>query len=246
MGAASDDRDVTIAKSAENEDLAQRLAAARAGTVDAMERLLAAAQTGEPSPQMPSGTGHLLVRCMGIECALPLSALREVLPIVPQAIYLPFSPEWMLGIFPLRNEMVGLVDPAPLLASRDVAHERLAAASFDLQRDTSPSPAPSGGHHTAGILPGNGNRSAMAVVVGSGERCLSWVVEAVGDIALAQDGELHSLAGYALQDVPIARRYISRVYVPRETGAQIVVLDAEAVLTDLLKALEDGKEGRHV
>lgn len=243
MGAASDDRDATIAESAANEDLAHRLATARASTVDAMERLLMAAQTGESLQQLPSGTGYLLVRCMGVQCALPLSALREVLPAVPHAIHLPFSPEWMLGIFPLRNEMVGLVDPALLLKRRDMAHEGPATTDFAPQHEAPSSLSLSAAHHSAGMWPDT--RSATAVVVGNGERCLAWIVEAVGDIALAHEGELRSLAGHISHDLPVAHRYIASIYVPRETSAQIVVLDAEALLTDLLQALEDGNEGRH-
>src|SRR5260370_6355396 len=64
---------------------------------------------------MASGTEHLLFVCADIRCALPLMALREVLPSVPHVVPLPFSPDWMLGIFPLRSEMMGIADPAPLL-----------------------------------------------------------------------------------------------------------------------------------
>lgn len=243
MGAAGDDgeRDILVAESAADNDLAQRLALARASTVDAMERLLRTAQDGEVSQQAPSGTGYLLFRCAGVECAVPLSVLREVLPAVPQAIYLPFSPEWMLGIFPLRNEMVGLVDPLPVLSRRGMSYERPDPRDFAHQSDDGISSTLA--RDAAGILPGH--VSTTAIVVGSGERCLAWVVEAVGDIALVQDGELHSLAEHTPHDLPIAPRYILGYYASRETRAHAVILDAEALLTDLLEALADGNGGRY-
>lgn len=68
--------------------------------------------------------GYLLFRCAGVDCAVPLAALREVLPRCPSALPLPHSPEWLLGVFALRAELVGLADPAPLLF--DAAHDSLA------------------------------------------------------------------------------------------------------------------------
>jgi chemotaxis signal transduction protein len=46
---------------------------------------------------------------------VPLAQLREVLPALPRPVPLPFSPPWLLGVFPLRLDVLGLVDPAPLL-----------------------------------------------------------------------------------------------------------------------------------
>jgi chemotaxis signal transduction protein len=57
----------------------------------------------------------LLFVCAGVPCAAPLAELREALPTLPRTTPLPFSPPWLLGLFPLRTEIIGLVDPVPML-----------------------------------------------------------------------------------------------------------------------------------
>lgn len=215
-------------------DLAQLMMAARANTVGAMERLLETAQTGELPTQLPTGTGYLLFVCAGEECAVPLSALREVLPSVPRAVYLPFSPEWMLGIFPLRNEMLGLVDPVPLLTRRDTPSSGETSVSRSMPESW---PLRDGAGMAAGRTP------ATALVVGSADRCLAWAVESVGDIAMVQDAELLEVDASDLPNLPFERRYVAHRYTPVGSATPIFVLDAEALLTDLLDALEKGSEG---
>lgn len=61
------------------------------------------------------GSEYLLFTCRGIACAVPLRELREVLRMVPPHVRIPFSPTWLLGVFTLRTELLGLVDPAPML-----------------------------------------------------------------------------------------------------------------------------------
>lgn len=215
-------------------DLAQLLTAARANTVDAMERLLVSAQSGDPPQQAPSGTEHLLFTCAGTECAVPLSSLREVLPTVPRTVHLPFAPEWMLGIFPLRNEMVGLVDPVPLLTSQDPTYDGLTTDDRDTPQ--------TGAHIHCPALASSG-APAMALVVGSVDRCLAWAVESVGAIALAQDDAMHGLSDEVLRELPFARRYVVGMYEPRDTSVHALVLNAEKMLSDLLDALDMGSEG---
>jgi len=72
---------------------------------------------GQPptEEQERAGVEHLLFVCAGVPCAAPLADLREALPIMPRTTPLPFSPPWLLGLFPLRTEIIGLVDPVPLL-----------------------------------------------------------------------------------------------------------------------------------
>lgn len=232
----ADDNMTAAAERRAPADLAQLMAAARASTVDAMERLLETAQTGELSHQLPAGTGYLRFVCAGRECAVPLLALREVLPAVPQTVYLPFSPDWMLGIFPLRNEMLGLVDPVPFLTRHDASPAFSEASAPHRVPENAP-PGRSGD----GVA--NRRASATALVVGSEDRCLAWAVESVGDIALVQDGELHYIGEQTTRILPFARRYVTGVYTPRESNAQVLVLAAETLLTDLLDALEAGSEG---
>ncbi len=71
---------------------------------------------GQPSEEEErAGAEHLLFVCAGVPCAAPLADLREALPTMPRTTPLPFSPPWLLGLFPLRTEIIGLVDPVPML-----------------------------------------------------------------------------------------------------------------------------------
>ncbi|MGH2517727.1 MAG: chemotaxis protein CheW [Ktedonobacterales bacterium] len=236
MDIADDNREARAGRAATT-DLAQLMAAARASTVDAMERLLDSATTGELPTQLPAGTGYLLFVCAGRECAVPLSALREVLPAVPRTVYLPFSPEWMVGIFPLRNEMIGLVDPVPLLMRTDTPTQASRESAPDLGSFGSPLLRSS--DMVADGAPGT------ALVVGNEDRCLAWAVDSIGDIALVQDAELRDLDGNALRGLPFARRYVTQLYSPHDAPGDTFVLNAEALLADLLDALAEEDEGHH-
>lgn len=65
--------------------------------------------------EVQPATEYLLFTCRGIACAAPLHDLREVLRTVPPSVRMPFSPAWLLGIFTLRTDLLGLVDPSPML-----------------------------------------------------------------------------------------------------------------------------------
>lgn len=210
-------------------DLRQRLQDTRVATAELMERLLASAQSGDTAFEARPGTEMLLFSTRGVQCVLPLTALREVLPELPSAVYLPFSPAWMLGIFPLRNELVGLVDPAPLLfgsgagSGAPAAPDRLGSAPL------------------AG-LPG-AKASTAALLVGSEQRCLAWMVDAVGEITHVDDVGTDAESDGASAASAIAPRYVAKVYRDEAEGRDIVVLRADALLDDLLSALEEGAGG---
>ena len=70
-----------------------------------------------PAAQRPGAEylEYLLFTCRGVACAAPLHELREVLRAVPPSVPIPFSPAWLLGVFTLRTDLLGLVDPAPML-----------------------------------------------------------------------------------------------------------------------------------
>ncbi|HEY7983462.1 MAG TPA: chemotaxis protein CheW [Ktedonobacterales bacterium] len=91
--------------------------ATRPLSAPAMEELLQRIAHGEQPGGGRDGTQYLLFRCGQTPCAVALTDLREVLPVLPAAVAMPFSPPWLLGLFPLRAELLGLVDPAPLLLS---------------------------------------------------------------------------------------------------------------------------------
>lgn len=220
-------------------DATQRLREMRGTTAELMEQLLAATQSGDITFEPAAGTELLVFWCHGIPCALALTALREVLPAVPSVVYLPFSPAWMLGIFPLRNELVGLVDPAPLLCGPAVT----AVACLPEQgADLAASPVD---------LPGM-RPVRTALVVGAQDRCLAWVVDAVGEIANAPEESLHAVTETdwlapdpPMAGMPILPRYIAGVYTGPTTGQDYVVLRADAVLDDLLTALAESGDAPH-
>jgi len=99
-------------------DLTQLLATARASRATAVAQLLQQAEQTSNAARTTVGVEHLLFVCANIPCAVPLTDLREALPTLPQTTPLPFSAPWLLGIFPLRTEVIGLADPIPLLLGR--------------------------------------------------------------------------------------------------------------------------------
>jgi chemotaxis signal transduction protein len=116
----------------------------RAITIAAMERLVTRiAEGGDPAAGR-SGSEYLLFTCGQTSCAVPLACLREVLPALPSPVPLPFSPPWLLGVFPLRLDVLGLVDPTPMLLG---AH----------------APAPQIGSTATAIVAGDDTLLALAV-----------------------------------------------------------------------------------
>ena len=91
----------------------------RAITIAAMERLVTRIAEGGDPAEGRSGSGHLLFTCGQTPCAVSLVHLREVLATLPSPVPLPFSPPWFLGVFPLRLDVLGLVDPTPMLLGAD-------------------------------------------------------------------------------------------------------------------------------
>ena len=186
--------------------------AAHTGDVAAMERLLEALQSGETVPQESTGSQYLVVTCAGVKIALSLAFLREVLSSTPAMVPLPFTPPWFLGIFPLRNEMLGLADPAPLLLPDEASTSRTILTS-----DPQGHPRP-------------------AVVVGEGERSLAWLVDAVGDIAQFTDDEIIAYERDSDDKVPASRYALGMARCPGSDG-ECVILDTQAALGDMLGAL---------
>jgi chemotaxis signal transduction protein len=127
----------------------------------AMERLLSHIAQGTDPSEGRTGTEYLLFTCRQTPCAAPLHDLREVLPSLPRSVTLPFSPPWLLGIFPLRTELVGLVDLAAILLGALTAEQATLAS-----------------------LP------TTALIVGEGEVLLGLAVTSVGAIAQAHRDEL--------------------------------------------------------
>ncbi len=219
--------------------LAQLLTVTRANTAGVMERLMLQAQTGETPFEELTGIEYLLFTCGGVECGVPLAALREVLPALPQVAPLPASPEWMMGVFALRAEMIALVDPAPVLLDHAAAYA---------------TPRPSPASHTAPVastLPQDRSQASSihrprsALIVGTGERCLAWAISLVGDLVRLEDHEILPHTHEATADAPRVReRYILGDYIVPENGRRYTLLNAELVLDDVLHELEEDPDGR--
>jgi chemotaxis signal transduction protein len=179
----------------------------RALTLDAMERLLSQIAQGTDPTEGRTGSEYLLFTCGHTPCAVPLTELREVLPSLPAAVPLPFSPPWLLGVFPLRTELVGLADPTPVLLGA-----------------------------LRGPEPG-APRPTTAIIVGDANNLLGLAVSSVGDIAVVEPDEIvhdHSLDGpqvalpYAAGHylTPDGSRIYAVVHMPR------LVADVLAALTE--------------
>ena len=194
--------------------LAELLAAARDDTPEAMERLL---RTASASPAPAAGVEHLLFACADVPCALPLTALREVMRATPETIPLPHSPPWMHGVFPWQSEIMALVDPAPMLLGR----QHLAAVDVPAR-------------------PVGVRAATTALVVGDGERSLTWVVDTVGDIAAVEAKDVRDVPAASDANLLPRARYMTGVYAHAHTGTRYALLDAERLLDDLLDAIAEG------
>jgi chemotaxis signal transduction protein len=156
--------------------------------------------------------GFLLFRCAGVDCAVPLTNLREVLPQTPAVLPLPHSPKWLFGVFALRATLVGLADPSPLLVGVDP--------------DGSATP------HAATLL------------AGTGDSVLAWSVESVGNTApitplLNEEADaLANLDGARDVSAPVVARYAVGKIAPTP-DRRYTVIDAETLLADMLRALEE-------
>src|SRR5215470_13027737 len=131
-----------------------------------LEHMLRRLQNEDLPEEPPSDKQFLLFACGGILCAAPLINFREVLPVLPQPTALPFSPPWALGICILHAELIGLVDPAPMLLGQpDIPVLRWRSPASPTLGGIQPLPQkdPLGGVH-----------AGHALVVGEGERSLAF------------------------------------------------------------------------
>ncbi|MGO8951431.1 MAG: chemotaxis protein CheW [Ktedonobacterales bacterium] len=206
--------------------LAQLPAAARDHSGDATHHLLHSVYTGAISGEPRIGTEYLLFACADVPCAVALKALREVRPSLPPVVPLPFSPDWLIGIFPLRTQLLALVDPASLLLGRSGDHaaswpgpERQRGSLYE-RRVTTPLLNP--------LFP------TTALLVGEGEGVLAWAVTEVGDIVVIPDEQILSSSSVA---IPMPEKYVMGLYAPSSGERRYVILNVEQVLADMLMGL---------
>lgn len=151
-----------------------------------------------------------------------LADLREVLPRVPTHIALPFSPLWLWGIFPLRTDLVALVDPAPMLrygpeAAADVA------------------PVESRRVNARQVMGQGDERHAL--VIGEGERSLALVADRIGDILSLRLEDQEQLAPD--EAAGVQPRYVEGVYLIAGLDRPALALRIAPLCEDILAALEE-------
>jgi chemotaxis signal transduction protein len=151
--------------------LAMALSSAQAATQEqTLLRALERAEAGQTLATDPAeGEEHLLCWLGTTPYLVRLADLREVLPGLPPHVALPFSPQWLWGVFPLRAELIALVDPLPtLLHGPEAARHMTHAASASLPT----APASAVGRP----------ETPRALVVGEGDHLLALVADRIGDI----------------------------------------------------------------
>jgi chemotaxis signal transduction protein len=129
-------------------------------------------------------------------------------------VALPFSPPWLLGVFAHRTELLGLVDPAPLL---------LGAARGAVRDPSAPPPA-------------------ATLIVGHDDQMLGLAVEALGEIVLIRPDEIAATSGEPMDETSVAPPYLRGYYQPpaADDAVAYAVVDLEPFVATLLDALREG------
>jgi chemotaxis signal transduction protein len=223
------------------------LAGARTGVVQHPESEQAAG--GSPGATDPEGDPYLQFTCADITCAAPLTCFREVLPTLPTTIMMPFSPPWMLGLFALHTELIGLVDPAPILFD--------APDLVGLSRSRA--------HNGQVIVPGSRktisanwrlstpDSGPTALILGAGEKMLALAVSGVGDLVYARPGEIHEGFADPSVHIPAARFRVGALTRQNNhhgqndhNGQSVVhVVKMDVLFDDLLAALTSMEAAPH-
>jgi chemotaxis signal transduction protein len=185
---------------------------------DTVTDLLRRLEMGQADMQQALGPQYLLFECGGIPCAVPLTELREVLKEVPRTIPLPSVPEWMVGIFPIRSEILALVDPLPALCGgRDAEGESAGT----------------------GALPGPTVGRGATLIIGAGERSLALVVDSYGGTVTIEGREMDTRQqAISATGLPVMPRYVAAMYTLADSGQRHAVLRVDLLLDDLISALE--------
>ena len=181
----------------------------------------AAPQSGgaaRPSPAARERDAEFLTfSCDGLACATPLATIREALMTAPAIASLPDSPDWFLGVFQLRAEIMGAADIRPLLMGQVIigagapTHDQYPAHS---------------GHE-------------RAVIVGTGARSLAFLVEGLGDILALRPHEiLRDLVEHPAFGA-IAPRYRLGLLAPDGHPTLFALVALDTLLADMLNTLTD-------
>jgi chemotaxis signal transduction protein len=147
----------------------------------------------------------------GQQYSTALSGLREALTALPAVSPLPFSPPWLLGLFPLRTDFVPLVDLRAVLHGVRKPHEANDAEPAYIEQ---------------------------ALLVGEDGRLLAFGVDRIGQIS--SPGAPHANGGGASYLAEPLTRYIEG-YFPSETpgASTIIALNLTLAHEDVIAQLED-------
>lgn len=143
-----------------------------------------------------------------------LASLREALSEIPATVALPFSPGWLIGLFPLRTDLVALVDARQVLAH-----------GFDVEPQDPPVSALSG---------------KQALIIGDTGRLIAIVVERIGDIVVGSGAVGSGAAGECARR-GIRTRYVEDGLAAGETASENVALplNLDMLVHDVLEELEE-------
>lgn len=165
------------------------------------------------SPAQAGGSEYLLCECCRLRCAVALGELREVVRALPPAVPLPFSPAWLLGVFALRTELVGLVDPAPLLLGA-LGEPALSAAAGETFPELT-----------------------ATLIAGDDEHLLGLAVSRLGAIAAITAGQIGSTLPPGTP--PVAASLVRGWYHPGRGEPPYAVLNMPALVSALVEALSE-------
>ena len=157
--------------------------------------------------------GRLLFWIDGSCYSVALTMLREALLEIPPLTPLPFSPSWLLGLFPLRTDLVTLIDPRPILArGPDAADDDIYA---------------------------NVGHGKQALLIGASGRLIAFIVDCIGDIASSPHTETLPLED-AMTQLAVSARYTEGAHRSGDgDGAEVVIaVDIGAFYDDVVSALE--------
>lgn len=174
--------------------------------------------------QEPASEEYLLFWLGDAPYLVRLVDLREALPNVPRHVALPFSPRWLWGIFPLRTDLVALVDPRPTLfhgpetaRAVDAATIASAAPMDDFARAETP----------------------RALVVGEGNHLLALLADRIGDICQPSASEQLPPDAVAQTGAIPQPQYVAGVYALAGMERDVVALRIAPLVEDIFAALEE-------
>jgi chemotaxis signal transduction protein len=142
-----------------------------------------------------------------------LTSLREALPAIPNVTPLPFSPVWLLGLFPLRTDLIALIDPRALLRE-GIRVETARGQSASLH-------------------------GKQALLVGESGQLIAFVVDRIGDIVSFPD-PFSPAPDEAMAKHEVSARYVKGIYSHESEGFELVLaLNVISLYEDVIGKLEE-------